>query len=774
MIAPSTLLRHCTCAAFLLATAVAQTPDPTPDRLAQARSQAIAGSRVGATQEADGAIRAEGPTWQARFEQNVARFEVEAGEDRTQIANLQLQFVGAQRGATWLPADADVVPALLGSTVRWRHDGVTASYALDSAGIEQSFVVDRRPVGTGDLVLGIGVSGNVQARATTATRHQPLDFRFADASAIRYGEAFAFDRTGARVEVATRYDGAGRIDLVVPAAFVDSAHYPLTIDPAIGAVLLPGGSADSDVTPDVAYDPELKHYLVVWQRTFAGSLAIRGAIYDDAGGVVNGNIDIASGAGAREPAVAFLRSLYANSFLVVWSQFGIIWGRIVLSSNGAMPAPVLGMSNPGPGQSDRRPSVSGPYGSVMVAWDRTNSGATQPQSILMRQLNWFDSGSATAVNQGSEHTLQTVGSGHVTNVRLARSNVALQIGGFTWYANRAVWQQFFTTPAPGDYDVRTMSFRFEPGTDSFVAIQGLSLVPGADTVGQDDSLPDIGSRASTYDSPTDLQYLVAWQDAGDVHGHMFDLVGPTGNDIAIRTTPALAGAPAVGVGSCEFTVGYVEETGAGPGDYDVWAARVLLDGTVGQNHSPIHQVSNYYQGQLRASSRPIPSTSGRQGNDSMLVWMAQTGPAGGTDDVVARIYRPVNPIVVFYGTPCPGPFGEMPHCGYVGGLPLPGNDAFSLVVVGAPAHSLAAMLVGTQQINVPIPGAPGCNLYTNLPFVMVLPAITDATGYAQVSLPIPCMMPTALPLAVQVGILTPGWNPFGWITSDDFDMYWYD
>jgi hypothetical protein len=766
----SPTLLHAACAALLVAGVTGQ----APDQEARLRSMLPAHGPVGAVRAADGSIRAEGPTWQANFSPAGAAFEVAAGPARDEVAALQLRYLGTRRGDTWLAADATPRSDLGDRIVRTQHGPVVETYTLRGEGIEQSFHFGTCPEGHGDLVIDIAAAGNVSAKPTAASRHQPLEFRLGDASAIRYGEAFAFDRTGSRVEVSTHYDGAGRIQLIVPRDFVDGAHYPLVVDPVIGAVLLPSGTGYTDGAPDVAHDVEQDLFLVVWQRYFSStSQGIRAAIYNGDGTVVNPFIAIAIGNGLQAPAVAFTRSLNSNSFLVVWEQPSGIQGRLVTASSGAMPAASFAVSSPGVGVLDRRPTVSGPDGAMMVAWDRTASGETQPQSIVLRDLYWLNPASPTTISYGPERTLQSTVTGNVMNVRLARSNVATQVGGVNWYANRIVWQRFFVSPAPGDNDVYSMAFRMKSGPFDYAVLDSATTVPGAGDVGPNEMLPDIGSRASIWQNPTDMQFLVAWQDESDVLGQMFDLDGSIGSTITVRASADFEGQPAVGAGACEFTVAYLQITPPDEFDVDVYAARVLLDGSVPQDHSLVDNPGSQYQDHVRASSRPIHTSSQFQRNTSLLAWMGQTGTTGEINDVRARFFEPVGASSSLYGTACAGPGGTLPAIGWTGGEPYPGNDAYAVTLSNAPPAHLAALLVGTSLISVPIPGAPGCTLYTDLPFIAVLPAITDGAGNATIALPMPCSLPLS-PIAMQWGVLTPGWNAFGWITSNDIDVSWFD
>ncbi len=620
-------------------------------------------------------------------------------------------------------------------------------------------------------MLALAVAGNVAA-APAPLGHQALQFRHGDAPAIRYGEAFAFDRGGAPIEVATRYDGEGLLELVVPAAFVDGANYPIVVDPAVGPVFNPGGPTWNDSQPDVAYDLDRDRYIVVWQRAFTSTTGIRGEIFDGSGSSTTGVLAItpAAAAGIGNPAVAFSKCLTSNAFLVVWESPTGIRGRFCDSLSGGFPASDFAISSPAAGEVDARPDVAGPGNPLMtVAWNRKAAAAPEPRQIMLRDLRWQFPAIPTSVIAGPERVLYGFANGYVRSVRLAPSDARLSIGGQNWFANRIVWERWLPSPAPGNFHVETASFRFLPNPSTLVVVDSLDAVeffPGNDVN------CDIASRADLHQDGSDMRFCIAWEQDGDIRARMYDLDGPAGAAFDVRATSNFEGSPAVGAGFCEFTVAYVEIVPPNQFDADVRAARVLLDGTVATDHRLIDAPSAP-QDELAVASRPIHTSLEKRTNTTLITWKAQTGPAGGAiNDVRARFFEPVLPGVFPYGVACPGPLGELAAIGTSGGAPIPGNDGFRVTIGGAPANSIAALIASNVFTTTPIPGAPGCSLYAGLPFLDVLPVVTNGAGAGSVAIPIPCSVPNATALAFQWAIYTPGTNAFGWVVSDDVDIIW--
>ena len=115
----------------------------------------------------------------------------------------------------------------------------------------------------------------------------------------------------------------------------------------------------------------------------------------------------------------------------------------------------------------------------------------------------------------------------------------------------------------------------------------------------------------------------------------------------------------------------------------------------------------------------------------------------------------------------------MPRIGTHGGPLVAGKRWFDFTLSDAPPNSIAMLLWSNTFATTPIPGTPGCNFYLGLPAIGTAVAITSGTGTANVWFPMPTQIPSGTSLAFQWAIYSPTANAFGWIVSDDLDVYWY-
>lgn len=179
-----------------------------------------------------------------------------------------------------------------GNSVEELHDA--------GEGVEQRWIFERSPEGTGDLVVRLRVSGQEHAGETTE------ELRFTDPSSglgVRCGPATWVDARGVKTSVMARYSG-GEIELRVAEATLDASVYPAVLDPiwepVIEAIAAPSptsvvGDDAFQGFPSVAFgqveiDPsDLKPgYLAIWLdvRRYP-AIRVRGARLNQNGGVLD-------------------------------------------------------------------------------------------------------------------------------------------------------------------------------------------------------------------------------------------------------------------------------------------------------------------------------------------------------------------------------------------------------------------------------------------------------------------------------------------------------
>lgn len=127
----------------------------------------------------------------------------------------------------------------------YRSEDVVEAYDVRPEGVEQSFVIARRPSQPGDLVVEGRVVTDLVARPVAAA-HQELVFADRDGTPlVRYGKAFAIDARGEVTPVTTAYDGE-RLRLVVAGNWIAHATFPVTIDPLTSAILVASSSTNPE------------------------------------------------------------------------------------------------------------------------------------------------------------------------------------------------------------------------------------------------------------------------------------------------------------------------------------------------------------------------------------------------------------------------------------------------------------------------------------------------------------------------------------------------
>ena len=265
----------------------------------------------------EGVVRGLGPDYSARFEAHGVTFTPALGNRVEVPQTLQFTVTSVRRGPTavWHRAGG-IAPTVVGDTVRYQHtNALCETYDVRADGIEQSFVFAARPAGSGDLVVRGEITTDLPL---VHAGDDGVRFERADAGGVSFGEVTGIDANGARCRGSLRCTGKA-MELVLPGEFVDSATYPLVLDPLIGSAFTVGNAAGgSDVQPAVAFDATTSRYLVVWNVNLSATVAEVRAQLVSATGTLAGNQMLLTSIGnpAERPVVGNIN--ISDRFLVAY------------------------------------------------------------------------------------------------------------------------------------------------------------------------------------------------------------------------------------------------------------------------------------------------------------------------------------------------------------------------------------------------------------------------------------------------------------------------
>jgi hypothetical protein len=217
--------------------------------------------------------------------------------------------------------------------IDYRRGQIVERYLAKGKSIEQQFVIPARPVLRGEKLV---IEGRVSSDGELRQNEKGWQWRTRSGVA-QLGNVKVFDRTGreleARMEVTSE---STRIS--IDSRSLETASYPVTVDPEIGANdfrisdMGPDGNTDFDAfNTSVAYNSTSNEYLVVWQGDNDTP-----PLVDDESEIYGQRINAATGAevgtndfrisdmgndgntayNASSPAVAY--NATNNEYLVVW------------------------------------------------------------------------------------------------------------------------------------------------------------------------------------------------------------------------------------------------------------------------------------------------------------------------------------------------------------------------------------------------------------------------------------------------------------------------
>lgn len=262
-----------------------------------------------------GEIRAGGPDYAARFSAAGATYLALSHQRGVPASSLRYGFTAAARGGNvFATGDTPREPALVDGEVRYERGGLCEVYAAQRDGIEQSFVIAAKPAGEGDLVVTGEITTDLPLAAAS---DRGLCFE-RDGRGVTFGAVTGVDANGATMPGSLSLRG-NRLEMRLPAAFVEHAAYPLIVDPLIGTAFTVGDVPGvDDEAPAIAFDVSTNRYLVVWRVDVTNTQGeIRGQLLS--GGpvaLVGAQIVLANCVLGSEFAVANVNA--TNRFLVTY------------------------------------------------------------------------------------------------------------------------------------------------------------------------------------------------------------------------------------------------------------------------------------------------------------------------------------------------------------------------------------------------------------------------------------------------------------------------
>ena len=232
-------------------------------RLAEAMAQATAIYVIDGSDD----LLASGPGFGARFHRDGWEFVPSLPDT---YAGVSFELVSVRRTGSERAVAGGVAPRRVGSgwdqLIEVDHGaGLVERFEIRAEGIEQSFEFAQPLTGTGDLVVRLRIDSALAAPIVHESR-EGLRFSLDAENAVRLGGVTGIGAQGERAEGWMSFDGV-HLDLVLPESFVDSASYPLVLDPLVGSEISYSSSAStSSTSPDVAYDVTNDTYAIVQER----------------------------------------------------------------------------------------------------------------------------------------------------------------------------------------------------------------------------------------------------------------------------------------------------------------------------------------------------------------------------------------------------------------------------------------------------------------------------------------------------------------------------
>lgn len=362
-------------------------------------------------------------------------------------------------------------------------DELSETYTPLHSGIEQCWVISKRPSASGALVI----CGKVRSPFAVISSPNGCDFVDRQGKAVfSYGLVTVVDSKGSKYSCRPKIDH-GTLTITVPKSYLDKAVFPITVDPVVGTEvqLCPTFSAAPENQEDIQICASQYGYLAVWQDSrgtngtdiYACRLSATGQVQDLFG------IEVSSASGDQtDPSVSW----DGQNYLVVWADRRILGQQHIYGARVKATGEVIdkqGIPISGTTGTQAFPRVAGDMGSFLVVWQDTRTTSADIYCCKVSDDGAMSRSSGIATSTNNEETPDVAFNGSYFLV---------------------AWNDYRNSASTGTdiYGCRVARTGIRTGLDILMSCSSSSLTTGA---AGDQTCPKV-AQCST-------QWMVAWQDA---------------------------------------------------------------------------------------------------------------------------------------------------------------------------------------------------------------------------------------------------------------------
>ncbi len=275
-----------------------------------------------------------GPDYKAWFDDAGLHFVPALGPDAPRTRSLGLALRGVSRGGVPVASlpERTALHRLQDArrAERAHAEGIVERFEATPRGLEHALCIERRPHGSGDLVVAFDLETDLVAAEPPGSAALYFEARAAGKAlgGVTIGGLTGIDAAGRRCAGTVR-EVAGTIEWVLPASFVERATYPILLDPLLGTHFSALGAGTQGRAGVGGYERLHAAYLVAWEQSYS---AFDTDVYAQrlrTSGVLNGPpIAVATSRTAHEFAPRIAAARPSGHLLVTWLEGDHGWIKV--------------------------------------------------------------------------------------------------------------------------------------------------------------------------------------------------------------------------------------------------------------------------------------------------------------------------------------------------------------------------------------------------------------------------------------------------------------